>query len=197
MKKLILIFVIILIGYNSLRAQSANFGITAGLLVTDTKLKLDAAGFSLFSLDNLNNTGFNVGVLVDIEASDRFHIQPELTYGQAGDLGFVYLPVMFKLYVGDRFHFQLGPQLSFSTNTDDIKKSIQDIQEIIGSGNVDDVLKTTGFDIGVGLGFDVSDNFLIQTRYAIPLTNVYNGPLNDSFKIKTGAFLFGLAYLFD
>lgn len=197
MKKLILIFVIIFVGYNSLRAQGANFGITAGLLVTDTKLKIDAAGISLFSLDNLNNTGFNVGVLVDIEASDSFHIQPELTYGQAGDLGFVYLPVMFKLYVGDRFHFQLGPQLSFSTNTDDIKNTIQDIQEIIGSGNVDDVIKTTGFDISLGLGFDVSDNFLIQTRYAIPLTNVYNGPLNDSLKIKTGAFLFGLAYLFD
>ncbi|EAR01940.1 porin family protein [Maribacter sp. HTCC2170] len=201
MKKLFLLSLFSLFVFNLSQAQSLpKFGITGGLLNTNVDFKTGNSLLNLVGVNNfakINSTGYYIGALVDIEVLGNFHVQPELTYGSAKDLSFIYLPVMAKYYIADQFHIQAGPQLNFSSNLDDIKKAIRDTEELIGTnGNVDDVLKSVGVDIGVGAGYDVMDNLTIQARYSFELTDRYSGPAGGVLDIKGSAFQVGLAYMF-
>jgi hypothetical protein len=173
------------------------FGLSGGLLNTNADINISALGFNLANIDAINKTGFYIGVAADIGATEKFHIQPELTYGSAGDLSFVYLPIMAKYYATGKFFIQAGPQLSFSTNLNDIKKAIQDVQGVVGgNGNIDDVLKTTAVELGFGLGFDVTEQFAIQGRYGISLTDRYDGPLGGSLDVNNATLQIGVLYFF-
>ena len=201
MKKLLSLSLIALFALNLAQAQDLpKFGITGGLLNTNVDFKTGNSILNLVGVNNfakINSTGFYIGALVDIGVVGKFHIQPELLYGSAEDLSFVYLPVMAKYYVTDKFNIQAGPQLNFSSNLDDIKRAIRDTEELLGTnGNVDDVLKTFGIDIGVGAGFDVLDNLSLQARYSFELTDRYNGPAGGVLDIKGSAFMLGAAYMF-
>ncbi|MCP4978091.1 MAG: PorT family protein [Maribacter sp.] len=201
MKKILLLSVITLFSLQFSQAQSLpRFGITGGLLNSNVDFKTGNSLLNLVGVNNfakINSTGYYIGALVDIGVAGNFHIQPELLYGSAEDLSFFYLPVMAKYYVADKFHIQAGPQLNFSSNLDDIKKAIRDTEELLGTnGNVDDVLKTVGVDLGFGAGFDILDNLTIQARYSFELTDRYSGPAGGVLDIKGSAFQVGVAYMF-
>jgi opacity protein-like surface antigen len=201
MKKLLSLSLIALFALNLSQAQALpKFGLTGGLLNTNVDFKTGNSLLNLIGVNNfakINSTGFYIGGLVDIGVVGNFHIQPELLYGSAKDLSFFYLPVMAKYYVADKFHLQAGPQLTFSSNIDDIKKVIRDTEELLGtSGNVDDVLNTFGVDLSFGAGFDVSDNLTIRARYSFGLTDMYSGPAAGVLDIKNDSFLVGVAYMF-
>ena len=199
MRTKIAVLIIALFGSFTLYSQGpVKIGVTGGLLNVDADIDLSLAGFSLFDIDAVGSTGFYIGLLADIPASDMFHIQPELTYGNADDLSYFYLPVMAKIYVFKGLNLQAGPQFSYSSNLDDIKDAIEEIEGIIGTDeDLDDVLKSFTVEIGVGAGFDITQKFYVHARYAIPLSNIYDGPLSSSLDIKAAAFQFGLSYMFN
>lgn len=198
MKKVLTLLTFTLIGTLALQGQeNLKFGLTAGLLNNNTDIKIGAFGFDVANIDAINETGFYIGGLLDIQASANFHIQPELTYGKAGDLEFIYLPIMAKYYVVERLNIQAGPQFSFSTNLNEIKRTIRDIEEAAESEtNIGDAFRTTGIDLGFGMGYDISDRFFAQARYAFELTNRYNGPLNSALKIKPETLMVGIGFKF-
>jgi opacity protein-like surface antigen len=198
MKKLLTLTVMAFLATNLAHAQTDfRFGLTGGLLNTNADIKISALGFNLANIDAINKTGFYVGILGDIGISKSFHIQPELTYGSAGDLSFVYLPIMAKFYVTEGLHLQAGPQISFSSNLDEIKKTIRDIEGVIGTnGNIDDVLKSTAVELGFGAGYDITDNIMVQARYAFALTDRYSGPLGGALDVKNSTLNVGMAYKF-
>ncbi|PIB25279.1 outer membrane beta-barrel protein [Maribacter sp. 4G9] len=197
MKNVMLFFVLVICLSSAQGQTPVKFGLSGGLLNTNADINISALGFNLANIDAINKTGFYIGVAGDIAASEKFHIQPELTYGSAGDLGFVYLPVMAKYYAAGKFFLQAGPQFSFSTNLNDIKQSIRDIQGVVGSnGNIDDVLKSTAIELGFGLGFDVTDQFTVQGRYGISLTDRYDGPLGGSLDVNNATLQIGVLYFF-
>jgi opacity protein-like surface antigen len=198
--KNIIKYLLVFLGISFATAQgSAKFGITGGLLNNNTDIDISAFGlFDITSIDAINETGFYIGAFVDIEATEKLHIQPELLYGSAGDLSFFYLPIMAKYYVAERLNLQIGPQLSFSTNLNDIKAAIQDIEGVLGTNaNLDDVLESTGVDLSFGLGFDVNEQFFVQARYALELSDRYSGPLKNALDIKPSTFIFGIGYSFN
>ena len=197
MKKLT-IYTLFLLCITATYAQSLpKLGLSGGLLNTNADINISALGFNIANIDAINKTGFYVGLAADIAATQKLHIQPELTYGAAGDLSFIYLPVMLKYYASDKFFLQAGPQLSFSSNLNDIKNAIQDIQGVVGgNGNVDDVLKSTAIELGVGLGFDVTENLALQGRYAFALTDRYDGPLGGSLNVRNATLQIGVLYFF-
>ena len=200
MKRILLLSVLVITTFFSVNAQGVDFGVTGGLLNSNVEFKTGNSLLNLIGVNRfgkINNTGFYVGALVDIAATENLHIQPELTYGSAGDLSFVYLPIMAKYYVADKFHVQAGPQLNFSSNLDDIKQTIRDVEEIIGTnGSVDDVLKTVGVDFGFGAGYDVTEQFGVQARYAFELTDRYSGPAGSLLNIKGSTLNVGVYYKF-
>ncbi|WP_273567571.1 porin family protein [Maribacter halichondriae] len=200
MKRTLVLLVFAFLTFFSSNAQGVEVGVTGGLLNANVEFRtgnsiLNLVGVNRFA--KINNTGYYAGILVDIAATEKFHVQPELTYGRAGDLSFVYLPIMAKYYVADKFHVQAGPQLNFSSNLNDIKQTIQDVEEIIGTnGNVDDVLKTLGVDLGFGAGYDITDKLGVQARYAFELTDRYSGPAGSLLNIKGSNLNLGAYYKF-
>lgn len=95
------------------------------------------------------------------------------------------------------YRLQAGPQLSFSSKLNEIKSAIEDIQGVVGgNGNVDDVLKSTALELGVGLGYDVTDNISLQGRYAFALTDRYDGPLGGSLDVTNATLQIGVLYFF-
>ena len=137
------------------------------------------------------------GAISDVAVSEKFHAQAELTYGSAGDLGFIFLPIMAKYYIIDGLNVQVGPQFNISTNVGEIKGAIRDIEDVVGSnGNLDDVISKTGVDLGFGAGYDITDHLSAQARFALEMTNRYNGPLNNSLKVRASTFNIGIAYFF-
>ncbi len=199
MKKLVLIAAFALFSFNSLSAQGVKVGVTGGLLNVNANVNLSALGlFNIANLDAANGTGFYIGALVDIAATSKLHIQPELTYGNAGDLSYIYLPVMAKYYVSDKFNIQAGPQLSFSSNLNEIKNVIRDIDGVLGTNtNLDDVLNSTGIDLGFGAGYDINDSMMVQARYAFALTDRYSGPIGSALDVKEGTIQVGFTYFFN
>jgi opacity protein-like surface antigen len=198
MKKVL--FTIFLSGLflTSLQAQGdLKFGVTGGLINSNTSVNLSAFSVNLLNLNAVNKIGFYVGAIGDVGISEKFHVQAEVTYGSAGDLGFIFIPIMAKYYIMDKLNIQLGPQFNISTNVGEIKGAIRDIEDVVGSNaNLDDVVSKTGVDLGFGAGYDITDNLSAQARFAFEMTNRYNGPLNNSLKVRASTFNVGVAYFF-
>ena len=112
--------------------------------------------------------GLNAGLVAEIKLLDRFAIQPELLYSTQGasyknavtefknELGYLTIPVMAKFYLTDSFSLEVGPQASFLLS----EKNDFDIENA----------ETFEFGINAGLGFKITENFFIQGRYGLGLT---------------------------
>ena len=197
MKKLFLFTALSFLTLSFANAQSLGFGVTGGLLNNNTDIKLSALGATLANIDAINKTGFYVGVVADIGVSETFHVQPELTYGSAGDLAFIYLPVMAKYYVTDGLHLMAGPQFSFSSNVDEIKRTFSDIEDLLNTNiNADEALKSSALELGFGAGYDITEKLTVLARYAVALSDRYDGPIGGSVDIKNSTLNIGLAYMF-
>ncbi len=197
MKKLFVLAVLNLFAVIFVNAQSVEFGVTGGLLNNNTDVKLSALGITLADVDAINKTGFYIGGLLDIGVSETFHVQPELTYGSAGDLSFVYLPIMAKYYVAQGFHVMVGPQFSFSSNVDDIKNTLKDVDDLLDTNlNVDDALKSAALELGFGAGYDITEKIGVLARYSIAMSDRYDGPLGGSIDVKNSTLNVGVTYKF-
>ena len=197
MKHLKVLLISALLSWQFGNAQGIDFGIQGGFMNTDANIDVSVFNINLLNLDAVNNSGFYVGVVLDVEATPKIHIQPEIAYASAGDLSFIYVPVLFKYYVVPKVNIQVGPQLNFSSELGDIKQAIRDIEGVVGSNaDLDDVLNSTAFDLAFGLGVDIIDKLRGQARYALPLSDIYDGPLGGSLDIKNSTFQIGLVYMF-
>lgn len=193
MKKVLLICALFFVTAATLQAQgNIKVGLSGGLLNVDTNIKVDVPIIgNVFNGDAINETGFYIGGLVDIEVLPEFHIQPEVLYGSAGDLSFVYVPILAKYYVAGKFNIQAGPQFTFSSNVDEIKDALELIND-----DLDDAVNSLGIDLAVGAGFDVTNKLAIQARYTFELTNRYDGPAATALLIKPNNLFIGAAFTF-
>ena len=117
-----------------------------------------------------------MGALVDFGISEAFHIQPELLYVNISDSNALFLPIMAKFYVVDKFNLQAGPQFTIS-----LEDSITDFARVT-------------FDLGLGAGYDIIENFFVQARYSFQVTNSYTGDLD--IKARVNYFNIGVGYKF-
>jgi len=177
------------------RAQgNIDFGVTAGFINGSGDISI--AGFDLGDisddLDVINGGGFFVGLLAEIEATEKLFIQPEVLYSSIGDEGAIIIPVMAKYYIADSFNLQAGPQLDFLTGIPDLVK---------------EAIKTVGFSLGFGAGYDINESFAVQAKYTVGLTNRIDNDLSDlipgsisgilSPELKTDTFQIGVVYKFN
>ena len=189
MKKRALILIISFLSIICVNAQgNVKFGVTGGLI--NGSGNVSVAGIDLgdilrsFDVDIFNGTGFFIGGLIDIEASENFYVQPEVLYASIGGEGAIIIPVMAKYYVAESFNLQAGPQLDYILNVPDL---------------VEPVVNEFGFSLGIGAGYDINDNIAVQAKYAFGLTdrldNNLDGLLSTSLKINT--FQAGVVYKFN
>lgn len=166
MKKILLAAVFFMGISASVQAQLVKFGVKAGVnFANQTGDATDAP-----EVDKEGITSYHAGLVAEIKLLDRFAIQPELLYSTQGasykeagqefknELGYLTIPVMAKFYLTDSFSLEVGPQASFLLS----EKDNFDIYDN----------KTFEFGVNAGLGFKLTENFFIQGRYGLGLTDV-------------------------
>ncbi len=141
--------------------------------------------------------------------SKHIAIQPELVYSQQGSdnkipvgggitlenktkLSYLNLPILVKIYLGDVFNIQLGPQFGL------LLAARQDGQVGYSSGSNGSGFKTENLDvkedykgdIGLcgGLGADLKNGLLVAARLNYGLTDINN---NEQEKAAREAYGFG------
>ena len=164
MKKILLAVVLFVAASTASQAQLVKFGIKAGVnFANQTGDATDAPG-----IDKESITSYHAGLVAEIKLLDSFAIQPELLYSTVGasyknageefknELGYLSIPVMAKFYLTDSFSLEVGPQASFLLSEKD---------------NVDfEDAETFEFGVNAGLGFKLTENFFVQGRYGLGLT---------------------------
>lgn len=162
--------------------------------------------------------GFVAGGFVNVKINDKFSFQPELLYSLQGsgekstgtifgttfnyedktELGYINVPLMFKLNVIEGFSVEVGPQIGFLLSADRKRTSTSTTngstksQET--STDVKDNYKETDFGVNFGLGFDLSKNINAGVRYNLGLTNILKDSSN--FTVNNSVFTLALGYSF-
>ncbi|NRT15298.1 opacity protein-like surface antigen [Flavobacterium sp. 28A] len=161
MKKTFIIAGALLAMSFSAHAQLAKIGIKGGLNyanINGSEIQTDAI------------TSYHVGLVAELKLTEKFAVQPELLYSTQGatyknaltefknELGYLAIPVLAKVYLNKTISLELGPQASFllsEKNDFDIKDS-----------------NTFDFSVNAGLGVKITENFFLQGRYNLGLTDV-------------------------
>lgn len=193
MKK-ITILAMAIFGFGSVHAQEFKFGPKVGG-------NLSTLTGDAISDDVEMKFGFHVGAVAEIKFTDKLALQPEVLYSLQGaktsdtfdEFGFLYkdeskvnlsyinVPVMLKFYPVKQFFIQAGPQVGFlvaakSKDESTITAPDNTITTESTTTDIKDQLKTVDFSFNAGLGFDFTENFFIDARYSIGLTNIYDAP---------------------
>lgn len=139
--------------------------------------------------DTKNLFGFHIGGLMEKKFNDKWAVQPELMYSTQGfdsdsgkfELGYINVPIMAKYYVAEQFNIMAGPQVGFMTSA---KADGTDVKSL---------MNTTDFGLNFGAGYDIDENFMVQLRYNMGLTDVAK---DDSDHAKNSVFQLSLGYKF-
>nr|WP_288835984.1 porin family protein [uncultured Flavobacterium sp.] len=170
MKKIILSVVAVFV-FGLANAQEAKFGVIAGADFATSKFEIE--GFNVSE----NTTAFFGGVFLDITASEKFHVQPELVVVTAEGGSQLQLPILAKYYLADKVSILAGPDLLFNLD-----------EKIDG-------FKNFGVGIDFGAAYDIDDHFMIEAKYNLGLTNfIEDAP--SGYAAKINGFFLGLGYKF-
>jgi long-subunit fatty acid transport protein len=205
MKKIILSAVAVM-AFGFTNAQSAKFGLKAGLNVANQVYSGSVAP-SPSSI-----VGFNLGGFVDVKITDKFSIQPEVLYSTQGSkfnmtvfnggtnyntentfkLAYLNIPVMFKYYAAEKFSFEAGPQIGFLIDS----KLVVNVLGQSVSQDAKDLFEKIDFGFNLGAGYEISKKFSTVVRYNIGLSNVIKTESGDDSKINNNVLSLSLGYKF-
>ncbi|MFI0490415.1 hypothetical protein [Flavobacterium sp.] len=183
MKKYILL-VVVLLAFGFANAQNAKFGFKAGVDFATAKIFIP--GSARGSLDpntippdithTTSETGVYLGALVDITASEKFHIQPEALIVFIKNSKQLQIPLLAKYYITEKFSLLTGPDLLVDLDN--------------GAGTMTNTMGV-GFDFGGS--FDVTKNFSADLKYNLGITNLIKNPI-DGVKMTISGLFIGVNY---
>ncbi len=192
MRKTFKLTVLLLMICGITKAQSElEFGVKGGANFT---------GFHTGSSTFSSEFGINLGGIAEYSISDKFSLQAELLFNQkAGTftvkdnsnivlgnveskLGYIDIPILAKIYLGDKFSFEVGPQIGFN---------VSEKTEFNGS-EVDTEIKTLDTAIVGGFGFQFDKGLFIQARYAYGLSEIF-----ENERYKNSVISLSLGYKFN
>ncbi len=196
MKKVTLLLVAVFtFGYaNAQEKADMAFGVKGGLNIS-TITNADVDGINSKSL-----VGFHVGFFGEFMISDKFTIQPEVLYSAQGvklefegdngelKLDYINIPIMAKYYIADAFSLELGPQIGFLVSA----KAKSDGE----SEDIKDELKSTDVSLNFGVGYDITENFMIGARYSLGLTRLQDEIFPGEDDSKNSVFQISVGYKF-
>lgn len=186
MKKFLLVTGIITLVSLAATAQSTNFGLKAGVNVSDIKVS-NGSDFD-------SKAGFHAGALAHIHVSTHFAVQPEVVFsmqgGKNGSLtsrqNYINVPVLAQYMFNNGFRLQTGPQLGLLLSA---KNKVGDVEV-----DVKDDMRTADFGWTVGASYVIPDNGLgFDARYNFGLTNTLQV---SSPEARNMVFQAGIFYLF-
>ena len=159
--------------------EKFNIGVKIGLNQSKQNIKYNASDFP-FNLKTSLYTSFHVGVFGEFILSDRLELKPEILFSKEGsniDLGiinfdqtlsYLKMPVLLKVKpFKNNFSIIAGPQFGLLLS-DKLDLPVGDADLIKNS------FKSFELSATVGLEFDMSNRFIIGSRYNFGLTNSSN-----------------------
>ena len=180
---LLAVFLLTLISVNaqddSDTSSEPKFGVKAGYSSTILRVSVEGTSAS----DDVS--GFYIGAFGEFEISEKVNLQPELHYASYSQdqesTGILLVPILFKYKANNEFSLLLGPQLDYLLNEEDSEG-----------------LKRLGLGIALGLSYDITENVLLDARYAFGLSDRLDGDLEgfEGFKTKFNYLQIGLGYRF-
>jgi opacity protein-like surface antigen len=167
MKNIILTSVIFVF---TLSMNAQNFGLRAGADFATAKAKFE--GYNLSE----NETGFYIGAFTTLTVSESFKIRPEVNYISIQDLDQIQVPILAEIGIADKFNALAGPSFGFLLDTEEGSKS---------------------FNLGLdfGLSYDITEQFLVEARYSLGLSNLFDDNYGDATLKLHGIFV-GIGYMF-
>ena len=191
MKKIILSLAILAGVSSAAQAQSARFGVKAGLNLSN------ASGDN--TSNNKNLTGLAAGLMADFGFSDLISFHPELLYSQKGAkleyngltaqdrINYLDIPLLLRVNA-DGLFFEAGPQAGILVG----RKFESNV--LPGSTSTNGVRK---FDVGyvAGVGYQLSSGLELGVRYNGGILDI-NDPSTSGDKQRNSVFQFQLGYLF-
>ena len=202
MKRLLSVLALSLITLCS-SAKPLQFGVRGGLNISDESSHKYLSGIS-------NSTkfrqGFNLGGVVNMPITEKFHAEADVMYSMQGfkqDIltttldeydevvlqtitsHYLNIPIVAKYYVANGLYVECGPQVGFLLGRTNNAKDLMlydDPYEYSKSKKVD-------FSIVAGLGYNFYDNFYVNARYCHGFTGtsqIYDGGKNRNIQISVG-----------
>jgi len=162
MKKILFTAAIAVLGFTSVNAQEG-FSAQAGL--SSVTLKVDAGDLSISNTES----GFFVGIGYAFEIGEQLMLEPSILYSSVQDLDALYVPVMFKYAISDKFKVLAGPQVNY-------------ILDDLPEGQF-------GLDIAAGLGYDITEKLFAQARYGFQVSR-------DIDNLNVNTLQIGIGYRF-
>ena len=158
-------------------AQESTFGLIAGYLNAEFKVSEETVSFSD------DGSGFYVGVLADFELNEAWHLVPGVNYGRVEETNLLFIPVMAQYHIANSGVFlQAGPQATLNLEDDP-----------------GEYTNTIGVDAAFGVGYEINENFFVEAKYALELTNRFADrvrEMDDDFKLNLNTFTVGVGYKF-
>ena len=201
MKKVLSVLALSLITLCS-SAKPLQFGVRGGLNISDESSHKYLSGIS-------NSTkfrqGFNLGGVVNMPITEKFHAEADVMYSMQGFKQDIYtttldeydevvlqtitshylnIPVVAKYYITNGLYVECGPQVGFlmgRTNNAEVLTPV-DPYEYSNTKKVD-------FSIVGGLGLFFYENFYVNARYCHGFTGtsqIYDGGKNRNIQISVG-----------
>lgn len=194
MKRMKYVFVALLASFLC-NAQSVKFGIKGGVNYSDP---------SILNAKASSKIGYHVGGVAEFKFS-KFAIQPEITYSVLGakfngnyiksdaNVGYIAVPVFFKVFVLKKFSVEAGPQVSYAVS--------ENTTTTLSGNNLGEILQVNNLDYGfsAGASMQVTDTLFLQLRGVYGFTEITKTtgiPQVDAFEVKNRALQLSLGYMF-
>ena len=209
MKK-VLLTVAAVMAFGLMNAQEVKYGAKAGL------------NMSNFGGDAENTDmkiGFQIGGFAEIKISDKFAVQPELLFSTQGakseysesepgysyseestvKLNYLNIPIMAKYYATEKFYVEAGPQIGFLMSAKEDFDYSETFMGTTDSGStsedIKDGLNSTDFGLGLGLGYNITENVGAGLRYTAGLSNIYKDA-PSGYSVNNSNIAVSVAYTF-
>jgi len=149
--------------------------------------------------DYSNRTGFSTGLYATVPLLPFLAVEPGVFYSVRGTqnndfansraiLGYVDVPVLARLYLGDSFNLFAGPQVSF------LQSSLFE-GDLFGStvGFDTDAVRESDFGAVVGIGFNPAKGLNVQGSYNYGMQPVFK---NSNIDVYNRGFTISVGYTF-
>jgi hypothetical protein len=136
--------------------------------------------------------GFHAGMYLAVRISDRIGFQPELVYSQQGfqfnnaftdafavNYNYLNLPLLTKIYVAGGTSVQVGPQLGYLLNSDELYP-----------------VKKIDVALAMGVGYEMESGLHFSLRYNLGLLNTIANAPNLSPSSTNRVFQLSIGYTF-
>ncbi|WP_294618385.1 porin family protein [uncultured Bacteroides sp.] len=195
MKKLLIVIACVLAAVNGVNAQGVNFGVRAGMNVANA-----GGDFKdeMKDVDFKSRVGFHVGVIADVELSEKFYLQPGLYFTTKGlksedkegmgyeekyNLNYLELPILasYRFNLSDNVQWQINAGPYFAVGVGGKVKGtdfdgIEYKYDAFGVADEDSDEEKGGlkrFDAGLSFGTGITYNKIyFGIKYDLGLANI-------------------------